>query len=362
MALSQIKNRDWRLLVTRDLPLVRFYMIAKSYQEESKRKWGWAYNAGCVISKKGIINVYRRDKYLRRGADYFKSLKDKKAYLEKFLDISKAETDKLEVDIIKIKKELRRTTQLDEEKLTIIFQDLYGKFKRFWIIQNFTFTLDACFRKTGQEIFLKLYEPLIKKIRSLTQDKTIILENLIDEVLEYLAKELKLKQAILFNSTPGEIINRKINKKEAIKRSQSYFLIVQGEKIMITSNKKIISRWDFHLKNLSTYSGKVKELKGKTAFPGKVKGRVKIIIKKKDLDKIKIGEIIVTPMTELDYIPFLRRVKAIITDEGGITCHAAIVAREMKKPCIIATKIATKVLKDGDRIEVDANKGIVRKL
>ncbi len=58
----------------------------------------------------------------------------------------------------------------------------------------------------------------------------------------------------------------------------------------------------------------------------------------------------------------LKRAAAFVTDEGGITCHAAIVAREMKKTCIIGTKIATKVLKDGDLVEVDAKKGIVRKL
>ncbi|GAG22226.1 unnamed protein product, partial [marine sediment metagenome] len=51
-----------------------------------------------------------------------------------------------------------------------------------------------------------------------------------------------------------------------------------------------------------------------------------------------------------------------ITDGGGTLCHAAIVAREMKIPCIVGTKIATRVLKDGDLVEVDADKGIVRKL
>jgi pyruvate,water dikinase len=56
----------------------------------------------------------------------------------------------------------------------------------------------------------------------------------------------------------------------------------------------------------------------------------------------------------------MKRASAFITDEGGITCHAAIVARELKKPCIIGTKIATQVLKDGDEVEVDAERGIVR--
>ena len=55
----------------------------------------------------------------------------------------------------------------------------------------------------------------------------------------------------------------------------------------------------------------------------------------------------------------LTRCGAIVTNEGGLTCHAAIIARELKKPCVIGTKIATKVLKDGDLVEVDANKGIV---
>ena len=82
----------------------------------------------------------------------------------------------------------------------------------------------------------------------------------------------------------------------------------------------------------------------------------------KDQDKLKKGEILVTSMTTPDYLPSMQKASAFVTDEGGITCHAAIIAREMKKPCIIGTKIATKILKDGDLVEVDADKGVVRKL
>ncbi len=56
----------------------------------------------------------------------------------------------------------------------------------------------------------------------------------------------------------------------------------------------------------------------------------------------------------------MKRAAAFVTDEGGITCHAAIVAREMKKPCVIGTKIATQIFKDGDMVEVDAQRGVVR--
>jgi pyruvate,water dikinase len=56
----------------------------------------------------------------------------------------------------------------------------------------------------------------------------------------------------------------------------------------------------------------------------------------------------------------MEKAAGFVTDEGGITCHAAIIAREMKKPCVIATKFATRVLKDGDLVEVDADNGVVR--
>jgi len=59
-------------------------------------------------------------------------------------------------------------------------------------------------------------------------------------------------------------------------------------------------------------------------------------------------------------MPAIKKASAIVTNVGGITCHAAIVSRELKIPCIIGTKIATKVLKDGDLVEVDAQKGIVK--
>ncbi len=65
-------------------------------------------------------------------------------------------------------------------------------------------------------------------------------------------------------------------------------------------------------------------------------------------------------MTRPDYIAGIKKAAAIITDEGGVTCHAAIVSRELGIPCIIGTKIATKVLKDGDQVDVNANHGIIK--
>lgn len=95
---------------------------------------------------------------------------------------------------------------------------------------------------------------------------------------------------------------------------------------------------------------------------GIIKGRVKIILTLSDGKKFKSGEILIASMTRPEHTGIMKKAKAIITDEGGITCHAAIISRELGIPCVIGTKIATKVLKDNDLVEVDAEKGIVRKL
>jgi phosphohistidine swiveling domain-containing protein len=114
------------------------------------------------------------------------------------------------------------------------------------------------------------------------------------------------------------------------------------------------------IKDVSQAIDITSQIKGTVACKGKITGRAKIVIGANNQDKILSGDILVTSMTTPDLLPCMGRAAAFITDEGGITCHAAIVAREMKKPCIIGTKNATKIIKDGDLVEVDANNGIVR--
>lgn len=104
----------------------------------------------------------------------------------------------------------------------------------------------------------------------------------------------------------------------------------------------------------------IREIKGMIANPGVVQGTAKIILGASDFHKFNDGDIIVTTMTSVDFVPLMGRASAFITNEGGITSHASIVSRELNKPCIIGTKIATKILKDGDLVEVDANRGLVK--
>lgn len=104
------------------------------------------------------------------------------------------------------------------------------------------------------------------------------------------------------------------------------------------------------------------ELRGECAFRGMVRGRVKIVNRADEMDKFIDGDILVSNVTDPTLLPIMKKAAAFVTNMGGLTCHAAIVARELKKPCIVGTKIATHVFKDGDMVEVDAEKGSVRKI
>lgn len=106
----------------------------------------------------------------------------------------------------------------------------------------------------------------------------------------------------------------------------------------------------------------VSEIKGSGAFLGTVQGKVVVLANASEAGKVQGGEILVTHATNVDFVPVLRKVAAIVTEEGGILSHAAIISRELRIPCVIGTKIATKVFKDGDMVEVDAKAGIVRRI
>lgn len=103
-----------------------------------------------------------------------------------------------------------------------------------------------------------------------------------------------------------------------------------------------------------------KEIKGEIGNPGKYTGTARIVMNTYDFPKLQVGDVLVSTMTTPDFVILMQKSGAIVTDIGGMLCHAAIVSREIGKPCVIGTRFATQLLKDGDRVEVDADKGVVR--
>lgn len=135
---------------------------------------------------------------------------------------------------------------------------------------------------------------------------------------------------------------------------------IEKNKIYILQSRPITTIAKGAAKTSAEVSGTTKVLvTGLGASPGTATGTVRIISGAKDLEKVKDGDIMVTRMTMPDMVPAMRRAGAIVTDEGGMACHAAIVSRELGCPAVVGTKNATKVLRDGMVVTVDGTKGQV---
>lgn len=175
--------------------------------------------------------------------------------------------------------------------------------------------------------------------------------------LKKLAKEKNLTYKQLIYCTSDEILSDKIPPIKIInERIRDHAMVMEDGVI-----RCVIGRESQKIKEkFQDKIGNIKQFAGMIASSGIAKGPAKIIFDRRDFSKIKSGDILVTSMTTPDMIAIMKKAAAFVTDEGGITCHAAIVAREMQKPCIIGTKIATRVLRDGDYVEANANNGIIK--
>jgi phosphohistidine swiveling domain-containing protein len=182
-------------------------------------------------------------------------------------------------------------------------------------------------------------------------------DRLIRQTIHYLYPYISYNQALSLVYTeiskPPEINILRQRLKNSVFIPEKY-LKIETLKDFTQTNQQYL----FKVENVDS---NIKVLKGRVAYKGKVVGRVRILKNKSQIATFKQGEILVSAMTTPVFLPAMKKAAAIVTDEGGITCHAAVVAREIKKPCIIGTKIATQILKTGDVVEVDAERGIIKK-
>ena len=160
---------------------------------------------------------------------------------------------------------------------------------------------------------------------------------------------------------PEEIQNAllkgKINAQEVYKRTElAIYLTSNGEDVILTGPQAEKLAEEIQKQDIQM----VDEFSGQTGCVGKATGSVKIVIRPEDMDKMEKGDVLVSIATDPDIVSAMKKASAIVTEQGGVTSHAAIVSRELNIPCVIGTKIATKVLKDGDIVEVDANQGLVK--
>lgn len=311
--------------ITREYPYFALIEIADLGNKRSKEVLGFNFKNPLYISEQGLVTFYR-------------SQEDIIQYSEKLIDLLNHYPQKVEELLkkyLKVYNRLKSTTQFTEfveysaflwslANIVLAIPNIFSKgsfWEEFGLKSPPQITLD---RQTKTKL-LKLANKCRKKTEKFFDKEEI-------EMLDDFLKKAKRQSGYVYYKNKFYVGNSKING------------FLKQENIKFDDEKKTQS-------NL---------IKGQSACPGKIVGNTKIVFVMKDLSKIRKGDILVTSMTMPRYVPAMKKAAAIVTDEGGITCHAAIVSRELKIPCIIGTKIATKVLKDGDLVEVDAEKGIVR--
>lgn len=214
-----------------------------------------------------------------------------------------------------------------------------------------------------------LPQNLLSKFLPILSEARVYAEPVFTKVIEFdarladaLSRKIGLEPRLILMANQSEMkkifkIFKPPNTEELKKRREHSALIIDkaSEKIFCGADA---GRIEAAL--LPSQGGKT--ITGQMAFVGRVRGRVKIVLDPVKSAHFKPGDILFADMTRVEYLPIMKKAGAIVTDAGGLLCHAAITARELKKPCIIGTKIATKVFKDGDLVEVDAERGIVKKV
>ncbi|MFA6227022.1 MAG: PEP-utilizing enzyme [Candidatus Paceibacterota bacterium] len=244
------------------------------------------------------------------------------------------------------------------EVMEILNENLgYCTILPFWVLYAINTSLE---NGENREVFgktLEMYEELKKETRY-----PQIVKNVISKYLDAAIKTLNISEELAECIHPEEL-RKIINGEKSVDKTE---LERRAKWCAMTLDKNpLLVKFDYTTDNYpSLLSEKIdkdiKEIRGNVAFAGTARGRVKVVNSIDDMKKFNEGDILVSFQSSPAIMPAIVKCSALITDEGGIMCHASIISRELKKPCVIGTKIATKVLKDGDMVEVDANNGIIK--
>jgi len=285
-------------------------------------------------TKKGIVHAYYTDYNLEENPkNIYREMKNNFKYI-------KNEYDKVLKSCAYLNDVVDNNKVLDYKKFTdnmitiYPFSSLGNLAGRFDDMDQKLKELLIDFRNNYDYILYKANEYLLKKA------KEQLPENSIKNLNYYTIQEI-----FAHNLPDDQIINE---------RKKGY--IYYDDKLIITQD---VNNWLHNHKIVIESQENQKLIKGNVAYNGIYKGKVKLIYNKNDFYKMNTGDIIVTTMTTPKFTPILNKAGAIITDEGGITCHAAIIARELKVPCIVGCKNATDVLCDDMEVEVNADIGII---
>lgn len=347
--LNHIEKVDWDKKWVAGWTFLTISDWGEYYYLAFKKTLGMTLNDTFFLYKEGVVSCFQSKKQNDNFGQFISDKIDKdKRYVDKLYDELKKRTDELES---LSKKPVRYFLKIENyEKFELLlnqFLPYYGATHRVAnylseksvlyalpILEKARKYSERCFNKTD-----RLFRGLLKTIaRKEGLNETLALTLFHDEFKKYLLNRQLPSISLLQQRIPI-----------------CGLLFIRGKRIFLTKPQAL----QFENMFIRMHGLKQGFVQGVTAGPGKVRGLVRIL-HGPNPRIFNEGDILITGMTRPDFVPLMKKAGAIVTDAGGILSHAAIIARELKKPCVIGTATATKAFKDGDMVEVDADKGIVR--
>ena len=342
----------WKKEVQRENDFLKNYLLYESFVDNFLKKWNFPHPEYLTVRKgQSYTHHFNTESYSALAQFVFEQSQKDPEFINILVEDGKKHFDNL----INFAENLPPLKNKTDSQILELIKEYFHLYKEPY--PYFLLTVDAeLFEKQNTEEAKAIVEKL-GRLRLYGRSSFNKTHELAAPLFEEIANRPALSITELKFFTPQEIISLLENKeriKRTIQERDNCFLVYDGNKFELHENASLI------IHDPEGFNG---EIKGQTTFPGIYQGKVKIIKVVNDLQKINGGEVLVLQMTTTDLIGInLQKAGAIVTDEGGITCHAAILSREWKIPCVIGTKIATKILKDDDLVEVDANIGVVKKL
>ncbi len=349
-----ILNENWQKIWTTEYSLFSIWLFGKNFTDICFKEVGVGFS-NVIFSLNGdLATLFRLDH-------------EQKAFSRKFANrmiFEKGFKEKVRNIVIESQKEFEKFKKMKEKDflttrnlmdfLKIHYRFIPHYLGNLWTPNEFA-SIEAS--EDEKNNVLEFCLTLRKSTETILPD----LEKFLQRIFEFIARRKKIDKKLLRSILPDEILEYiqsgvlpNLNVLENRYANTAVWARTTEIKLFTGADATKL------IKRIYKVDKTIKEFRGEIAQKGIHKGVVKIMFSEKDMSKIKIGDVIVTTMTRPEWVPAMKIAGAFVTDAGSVLCHAAIVARELNKPCIISTKIATQVLNDGDLVEVDAINGIVK--
>lgn len=350
-----VPQEQWMKVWTTEYSLFSVGLFGREYTKISFRELGAGFEEVIFLIEKDLATVFRRDHEQKQFA---KAIADKlineKGFEQKAITLLTETQQEFETLLALTPKEILVPSTFQH------FIDLHSVFLPYYVGMIWAPNALVDFDLSEEET-ARIFD-MCEKIRKQTEPVYPALEKGIQRVLEYIATQEQRNEKLLRAVLPEELlayISSGTLPDDSTLKERYEYSVLRGKR---EANELITgdAARSFISDITEVIQEHANELSGVSAMKGIVRGIVHKAFSEEDLNDFKEGEILVTTMTRPSWVPAMKKAGAFVTDAGGVLCHAAIVAREMKKPCVIGTKVATQMLENGDEIEVDADNGIVK--